>query len=353
MTTELKAKVDIWYPKNKDNLWKLGNLLIENLESILKEGGIIYFNIKSRVKELESIKTKIWKKWTYKEISDIEDICWIRITCFYEDDVEKIADLLCAKLIGLKKEIKEVSEADRFWYRWIHLTGKIPKDWKKVPTFSWLSEYTFEVQIRTVVTHAWAEIEHQLSYKWDIAIPESIRRELSWISQKLEEIDWQFIKIRTSLVIEKKRISKLITGWKDIKLLKWLEVDNYCLDLYLEKIFWKDFVINKEYNWTIIRICKDNWIDMEKFMNFIQKNEQKIQEFFKEYQESIMGSKVIKSMHSFIEAFDKWKSFKWFISINQFMADILMILFESKIITDSTTWKWKRSFCTKIKELEI
>lgn len=352
MSIELKTKFESWYPKNKDNLLRLWGLLVSNLESILKEEGIKYFNIKYRIKELESIKTKIWKKWNYKEISDIDDICWLRITCFYEDDVEKIAELLCSKIKWLKKEVKDVSEVDRFWYRGTHLTWKIEKIWEKIPTFKWLSEYWFEIQIRTVVTHAWAEVEHQLSYKWDTAIPESIKRELSGISQKLEEIDRQFVSIREALELHKKKISRAISAWKKSPILIWLDVDNFCLEKYLSKIFGGNYKINTEYNWVIIRLCKENKIDMNSFIDLIWWNLEEINALFIDYEKSILWAKILKWVNWFMEAFSVQESArKSLVSISQFISDVMLVLYEGKIIKDNT-WKWKRTFCERIKKMK-
>ena len=49
-----------------------------------------------------------------------------------------------------------------------------------------LTEYTFEIQFRTVLQHAWAEIEHDLGYKTEFGIPLDVRREFSRVAGLLE-----------------------------------------------------------------------------------------------------------------------------------------------------------------------
>ena len=57
-----------------------------------------------------------------------------------------------------------------------------------------------EIQIRSVLQHAWAEIEHDLGYKADVALSRNIRREFARIASMLETADNAFIAIRDELV---------------------------------------------------------------------------------------------------------------------------------------------------------
>jgi hypothetical protein len=62
----------------------------------------------------------------------------------------------------------------------------------------------FEIQIRTVLQHAWAEVEHDLGYKpavdgSDEVVPEIIRRRFSRIASLLEIADQEFVSIRRDL----------------------------------------------------------------------------------------------------------------------------------------------------------
>lgn len=62
-----------------------------------------------------------------------------------------------------------------------------------------LTEYTFEIQFRTVLQHAWAEIEHDLGYKSEYSIPLSMRREFSRVAGLLELADETFEKLKHQL----------------------------------------------------------------------------------------------------------------------------------------------------------
>lgn len=56
-----------------------------------------------------------------------------------------------------------------------------------------------EIQIRSILQHAWAEIEHDIGYKNEIAIPKQMRRKFSRIAGLLEIADQEFVQIRSEL----------------------------------------------------------------------------------------------------------------------------------------------------------
>jgi hypothetical protein len=69
----------------------------------------------------------------------------------------------------------------------------------------------FEIQIRTILQHTWAEIEHDLGYKTQNSVPNHIRRKFSILSGTLELIDGAFIDIKDSLNEYVKVIKKKIS----------------------------------------------------------------------------------------------------------------------------------------------
>ncbi len=62
-----------------------------------------------------------------------------------------------------------------------------------------LSDQKCEVQIRSILQHAWAEIEHDLGYKSPTAVPRVIRRRFSRLAGLLEIADEEFVKVREEL----------------------------------------------------------------------------------------------------------------------------------------------------------
>jgi hypothetical protein len=57
----------------------------------------------------------------------------------------------------------------------------------------------FEIQVRSILQHAWAEIEHDLEYKSREAVPRQIRRRFARLSGLLELADAEFVRLRNEI----------------------------------------------------------------------------------------------------------------------------------------------------------
>lgn len=183
---------------------KLGFNISEALGLLLKENGISYLSINYRVKDHDSFLGKIERKNYISPFDEIEDICGLRIICYYQSDIEKIKEIIRKEFEPLDDENKEENlDFDQFGYRSFHFIIKIKKEWLATPNYRGLQDLKAELQIRTVLMHAWAEIEHKLAYKSELQIPKEFRRKLSRISAKLEESDEQFEDIKNQMEVNK------------------------------------------------------------------------------------------------------------------------------------------------------
>lgn len=191
---ELKPKYD-----------RLGINVQQALETFLKEKEIPFLSIQFRIKQLDSFLEKIERKGYQNPFTEIEDICAIRIICYYQSDITRIQDIITTEFeIKENQNKEELLEVTEFGYRSTHFIAQIKSDWSSAPNYRSLSELKFEVQVRTILMHSWAEIEHKLSYKSENHIPKELRRKFSRISAKLEEADEQFEEIKNSIQLNKK-----------------------------------------------------------------------------------------------------------------------------------------------------
>ena len=186
---------------------KLGLNISQALELLLKEENIPYLSINYRTKDVDSFVGKIQRKSYKNPFEDIEDICGLRIVCYYQSDIEKIKQIIQKEFEILNNENKvESLDFDQFGYRSFHFILKIKKEWLKTPNYRGLENLKAELQIRTILMHAWAEIEHKLAYKTKSQIPKEFRRKLSRISAKLEESDEQFEELKNEIESNKTNI---------------------------------------------------------------------------------------------------------------------------------------------------
>ncbi|HYF67821.1 MAG TPA: hypothetical protein VD884_06790 [Ohtaekwangia sp.] len=210
----MKTKDDVEkYYKSQEPLYKrLEENLKQALVAFLDEGKISCHSISSRIKEFDSYYEKIERKRYDNPEDQIEDFCGLRIICFYPSDLEKIGKII-KREFEVVNSIDKTSnlEPDRFGYRSNHYIVKIKTEWAKAPNYRGLKNLKAEVQVRTILMHAWADIEHKLAYKKKEQIPGEFRRKLSQISALLEIADSQFQELknekedlRKSLIIESK-----------------------------------------------------------------------------------------------------------------------------------------------------
>ncbi len=188
------------YDKNK----QINIAFTKKLESFISE--ILSFNnihihtLTSRVKERNSLTNKIIKKENYITVNQITDVCGIRITTYYEDDIPKISDLIEKNFkIDYDNSVnkKESLEPSTFGYLSQHYVISFNDDRDKLIEYTRFKNLKAEIQIRSILQHAWAEIEHDLGYK--SKIPDPIRRRFSMLAGLLELADREFIHIKKDL----------------------------------------------------------------------------------------------------------------------------------------------------------
>lgn len=185
------------YKENK-HLYK--SLLIQakhSIESLLRNEDIEIFSIEARLKDENSFKEKLQRKSDYKTLSDIEDICGLRVICYYESDLQKLRKLINENFNVLSSsDKKEESEVDKFGYSSSHFIAIFRDNWLQNPIYNNLGDLKFEIQIRTMLMHTWAAISHQTLYKNEEDAPRHMRRTFSQLSALIELADEQFSRIK-------------------------------------------------------------------------------------------------------------------------------------------------------------
>lgn len=170
------------------------------IETILDEKDIPILDITSRIKTPESAWEKITRKNYNDPFTQIEDWCGLRIVCYYPSDIKKITELLREEFhVETEEDTSQRLKAHEFGYRSTHFILRIKDSWLTAPQYRGLADIKAEVQVRTILMHAWAEIEHKLAYKSEKQVPDMFRRKLYRLSAKFEETDEQFEELRLGL----------------------------------------------------------------------------------------------------------------------------------------------------------
>jgi len=172
------------------------------LRELLIQHAVSFHKIESRIKDPLKLDEKISKKnYKYKDINEITDIVGIRVITYFEDEVDKIASIINSEFVvdGENSIDKRKLETDRFGYKSLHYVVSLSEGRKKLKEYKRFREFKVEIQIRSILQHAWAEIEHDIGYKGENSIPESIKRNFFRVAALLETADIEFVYIKNSL----------------------------------------------------------------------------------------------------------------------------------------------------------
>jgi len=203
------------------------------IKNLIKESGLKKLSITSRTKDIEALSKKVLGEIEkYRKASDVSDLAGVRICCYLSSEVENVATLIRDNFIILPElsiDKRDTLEPDRFGYLSLHYIIKLSNKRARLPEFKKYKDLLCEIQIRTILQHAWAEIEHDLGYKTDIEIPKKIKRKFSMLAGLLELADEQFDNIKLQIEKYSREISKkIVTEPKEVLIDK-ISIYNYLL----------------------------------------------------------------------------------------------------------------------------
>lgn len=153
--------------------------------------------IKHRLKTFESYFSKILR---HRQLLSnpilITDLIGIRIICPFLEDLNQIVALIKNNFKVLEIEKKgEKNSFREFSYDSIHLLIDLPDD-NEPGTIPYVGKVC-EIQLRTILQEAWAEVEHELIYKANFSLfNDSIKRKLASLNASLTLSDIIFQEIR-------------------------------------------------------------------------------------------------------------------------------------------------------------
>ncbi len=216
------------------DLEQYGRLLCDVIERVLAPDGISYHSINYRVKTKQSATKKVFSKPDrYKQPSDLKDLLGLRIITYFSDDVDRIAEILTTEFeVDEQNSVdkRAIQDPDRFGYASLHYVLSLSKGRSEMREYSKFAGQQFEIQIRSILQHAWAEIEHDLGYKTRAAVPRQIRRRFSRLAGLLELADDEFKALRDELEEYEEAVGEA-SGDE----LRDLEIDMSTLNTYIYK----------------------------------------------------------------------------------------------------------------------
>lgn len=169
--------------------------IYQNLKELLENAGLAV-TVKYRVKRFENFCEKLQRLRKGAETVEITDLLGIRIVCPFLEDLDTAEALIKKNYNILEMEHKAEQHSFReFGYDSVHILIKTPPlpGTEQLP----FTSAVCEIQLRTILQEAWAEVEHELVYKSDIDMPNhTIRRKLASLNASLALSDLIFQEIR-------------------------------------------------------------------------------------------------------------------------------------------------------------
>ncbi|WP_292671020.1 RelA/SpoT domain-containing protein [Mesorhizobium sp.] len=186
LDNELVAECANEYHKSVDRLAKLVRVIVERLESELRRHQILA-RVSGRVKTRDSVSMKL-DKWSrnvtksslfgskHDVFSLVGDLAAVRVMTYVEQDRERVSGI--AKEIfahrlshtDFEYEVKEqsprIKEDSSNYYRATHMQICLRQD-DLGGDNSNLKDDHCELQITSMLSHVWNEIEHDIGYKGD------------------------------------------------------------------------------------------------------------------------------------------------------------------------------------------
>ena len=184
-----------WYQNQRHNYSKLRAEVEVILREALNENEIIFHRIESRVKTAESFREKASRNKYHDPINEITDLTGIRIITLFEKEIHQISDILknLFKIDYSRSEDKaDLLDADKMGYKSIHYIAELSQEKISETELESFAGLKFEIQIRSILQHAWAEIEHDRNYKFKGELPKHLQRRFYALAGMLEIADREF-----------------------------------------------------------------------------------------------------------------------------------------------------------------
>ncbi len=161
--------------------------------------------VSARSKDVESFLSKALiledGKSKYSEpLNQIQDQLAVRIVASYSSDIEPINDLINSYFASVEEKRIIPDSENEFGYEGLHHILFIPEDLftpdinrRNCPEF-------FELQVKTLFQHAWAEANHDLAYKPSSELDKIHKRKVAFTAAQAWGADLIFNELAQDLI---------------------------------------------------------------------------------------------------------------------------------------------------------
>jgi len=204
------------YRRHQPSYKDLASTVSDLLAKILAEQGVSLHSVTHRVKDEASLAKKLSRPGRpYQTLTDLTDLAGVRVTTYFHDHVDLVATVVEQEFAVDRKnsvDKRGLLDPDRFGYLSLHYVVELSPQRCSLPEYKRFKGLKVEIQVRSLLQHVWAEVEHDLGYKSSQSVPSTIRRRFARLAGLLELADAEFAAIRDALTAYEKEVPALIAS---------------------------------------------------------------------------------------------------------------------------------------------
>jgi putative GTP pyrophosphokinase len=227
------------------------------LQESIRHKSLKIHSVDARAKSLEGFGAKVMRpseadpsrpKYD-RPLEQIEDLAGARVITFFPSTVKDVDRCIREEfdVVEYRDIGASLLEAERLGYQSVHYIVKLTQQRAALVEYKRFAGLTAEIQVRTVLQHAWAEIEHDIRYKSPKAIPRDIGRRFMALAGLLEIADREFEAIQDADRLLRESARELVRQGK----LGLVEITGDALQAFLDDRLGPDARMSEySYDWT-------------------------------------------------------------------------------------------------------
>lgn len=223
-----------WYNSNKELYIAYTDVITELIKNILKEEKILYHSVSGRVKNRDSFMEKVTRK-DYVSQEQMTDFSGIRVITYTTAEIPKVCNIIEQEFdVDIENSCDKSDNLDvnQVGYLSVHYIVRLKNSRIALAEYRPYKDMCCEIQVRSLLQHAWAEIEHDRNYKFSGVLPKELRRRFFLVAGTLELMDKEFQSLTEDIDLYAENIQKQAeNGNLD------LPIDSTSLVKYLDQYF--------------------------------------------------------------------------------------------------------------------
>lgn len=177
------------------------------IERSLAVADIPHYQVQHRAKSVSSLAAKASRLLDLGDgrvdlrypdpLGDITDLAGVRVVTYFKDDLPVVRASI-EREFGLTEPWNLTQKEDGAGYESWHCLVELPERRLGMIEYARFGDLVCEVQLRTLLQHAWAQIEHGARYKGGLPLSPEVDRLFVRSKRMLDEADHHFDGIRAA-----------------------------------------------------------------------------------------------------------------------------------------------------------